>query len=228
MGTLTLLGVVVAFWLVIAASGALPLLILRFADFRYVDEPQEIISRAINATGQDWIGAMGFDPEGAICPMGVKIALCRHRENHAAGAVYFVAGNAITDFVTAFPNNVGVTTSSTIDGPTAPLPPGSVMQCLPSLSLEDRWHAHLESVQLLRDHLTATEVSMGSVAEEMDHYVRRQVRHMFTRPWLVLTLPYRYFVTRFRYRNVTVATQLERGWINTRALSELVHEYRYS
>ncbi len=37
-----------------------------------------------------------------------------------------------------------------------------------------------------------------------------------------MAIPYRYFVLRMRYRNLTVATQLERGWIDTGALFDLV------
>jgi len=220
---LGILGVVVALWLLISAAGAFPLLLLWFADFRYVADPLDTISQAIDATGKEWLAAVRFEPEGAIWPLGVRMALFRHRDNHTAMAVYFVAGRVVTDIATAFPNDVEITTTSTGDGVVAPFAPGSVMQCLPSLGLEDRWQKHLEGVQRLRQHLNAAEQPMGSLSESMGHSQRRQIRHVFTHPWLILTFPYRYFVLRLRYRNVTVTTQLDRGWINTRALSDLVH-----
>ncbi len=222
MEILGVLGVVVALWLVIAAAGAFPLLLLWFADFRYVAESHDTISRAINATGNEWLSVVGFEPEGVICPMGIKVTLFRHRDSHTAIAVYFFAGKVVTDIVTAFSNDVEITTSTTVDGVVAPFAPGSVMQCLPSLGLEDCWQKHLEGVQLLREHLNFAEQPMGSLSEYMGHSQRRQIRHTFTHPWLILTFPYRYFVLRLRYRDVTVATQLERGWIDTHALSDLV------
>ena len=223
MEVLGVLGMVVVLWLIIAASGAFPLLLLWFADFRYITDPHETISRAIGVAGKEWLAAEGFQSEGAICPLGVRMALFRHRDNHTAIAVYFVAERVVTDIVTAFPNDVEITTTNATDGVVAPFSPGSVMQCLPSLTLEDRWQKHLEGVQLLRQYLRVAEQPMGTLSETVWHATRRQIRHTWTHPWLILTFPYRYFVLKLRYRDVTVATQLDRGWINTGALSDIVH-----
>ena len=222
MEVVNILGVVAALWLVIAVAGDFPLVLLWFADFDDVENPRAIMSRAIKAIGKEWLIANKFKPEGAVRPLGVRMALFRHRSDHTAFAVYFVAGKTIADFTTTFPNEVGITTTSTIDGIAAPLSPDSVMQCLPSLELEERWQKHKEAVRLLREDLNITEQPMDSLAEELAHSQRRQIRHIFTHPWLILTFPYRYFVSRLRYRNLTVATQLDRGWINTHTLSDLV------
>jgi len=187
-----------------------------------VADPEDTISRAIDAIGNEWLAVVGLEPEGAICPLGIRTALFRHRDNRTGIAVYFVANKVVTDIVTVFPNDVKVTTSSTGDAVVAPFAPGSVVQCLPSLGLEGRWEKHLDGVQRLREYLGAVEQPIGPLSEEMRRAVRRQIRHTFTHPWLILTVPYRYFVLRWRYRDVTVATQLDRGWIDTRALSDLV------
>lgn len=222
---LGVLGVVIALWLLIAASGALPFLPLWFADFGYVADPEDTIFRAIDATGKGWLAEAGFEPEGAIRPLGIRTALFCHRDNHTAIAVYFAGNNVVTDMVTVFPNDVKITTTSSSDAMAAPFAPGSVVQCLPSLDPEGRWQKHVEGVQRLREHLGAVEQPISPVSERMRHSVRRQIRHTFTHPWLILTIPYRYFVLRWRYRDVTVATQLDRGWIDIQALSALVHGF---
>jgi len=179
MEIVNVLGVVAALWLMIAAAGAFPLVLLWFADFNDVENPRPIVSRAIKAIGKEWLIEAQFKPEGAVSPLGVQMALFRHRSNHTAFAVYFIAGKTVTDFVTAFPN-VGVTTTSTIDGIAAPLPPGSVMQCLPSLELEERWQKHKEAVRLLQEELNTAGQPMDLLSEELAHSQRRQIRHIFT------------------------------------------------
>ncbi len=220
MEFIVVLGAVAAIWLLIAASGAFPLVLLWFADFDYVDDPRTTLSRAIRAMGKQWLIDNRFKPGGAVRPLGIRMALFRHQGGHTALAVYFLQGKTITDFVTYFSNGVAMTTSNTQDGIVAPLSPGSVMQCLPSMSFEECRLNHIEAVQLLQGQLNTTKEPMGELDDEMERASRRQIRHIFTRPWLILAFPYRYFVLRVRYRDLTVATQLERGWINIQSLSD--------
>lgn len=214
------LSVVGGFWLLICASGAIPALLLWYADFDYVEDPRPTIARAAKAMGKQWLIDAGFKPEGVIAPMGIRMALFRHKSGHTGLAVYFVTGRMITDMFTRFPNRVGVSTSNTVDGVTAPLPPGGLIQCLPASNLAKRWQQHIDSAKLLRDELQIRAEPLDDLADSMYRSTDRQARYMFTHPWVILALPYRFLITRLRYRNVTVRQQLEKGWIDTRALSE--------
>ena len=216
-------GALSTFWVIIAASGAFPLLLLWFADYRYISNDKRYVSRAITVLRKNWLEEVGFDPEGVIRPLGIPMVLFRQRDGHAAIAVYFISDNIVTDIVTNFSDDVEVTTSNAADGVTAPLSPGCVMQCLPSYEADELWPEHLEAVALLREQLGADEQPMETIAEAVEYAQRRQIRNVLVHPWLILTIPYRCFVLKRRYRDVTVAEQFERGWINTRALSDLLN-----
>ncbi len=215
----------VLIWIVVSLGGFVPLVLLIFADFSVMSDPgreRDILVRAAKAIGERWLTTNGFEPEGVLAPLGVTLAMFRHTPTHTALVVYLGQTTCHTDFVTIFANHVGVTTASTVNGVAAPPAPGTVMQCLPSSSLAERWRAHQDGVALIGAGTSAAPVAMGSIETEMAAAVRRQCRHIFAHPWLVLALPYRFFVTRWRYRNVTVAQQIERGWVSLARLARQV------
>jgi hypothetical protein len=217
---------VIGIWLLIAAAGTLPLLLLWMANYDYVKDPAQPISRAVQATGGDWLPTAGFEPEGVIQVAGIQMALFRHADSHTVGAIYFAEGKLLIDIVTRFTKNVELTTTNTIDGVTLPPAPGCVVQCLPSRSLDELWHVHLETVQLLCQQCNINQQPMsGPLNQWVRDSTRAQIRHFIARPWLILATPYRYFVTRNRYRNVTVANQIERGWLDPATLPLMAHGF---
>ena len=220
---LCIVGVFAAFWLMMTAAGFFPVLLLRGADYQYVADPEPTISRAMMATGGNWLPSMGFEPEGVIRPLGIPMALFRHRDSFATMAVYFAEGNTVIEAVSMFPNGIELTTTNTIDGVCLPNSPGALVQCLPSFGLHDQWQEHLESVEVLRRQCSLAEQQSGPINEWVRESVQRQIDHLFSRPWLILTFPYRYMVTRNRYRNVPLTAQIERGWLDPRTLSDVAH-----
>lgn len=216
-------GAFAGFWLLITASGSFPILLLWYSKVEYQEDPRPAVSRAIKTLGKEWLIEAGFEPAGAVAPLGIRMALFLHRSGHTAMAVYFMGGKVITDMYTVFPNRVRLNTANSIDGVAAPPTPRSIVQCLPSHGLARRWQMHVEAAKLLRDELKSNGEPIGDLAEDMRDSTDRHARFLFTRPWVLLTIPYRYFVTRARYRDVTIAEQLDKQWIDAQALSELVH-----
>lgn len=217
---LTIIGVLLALWLLIAASGTAPLLFLWFADFRYVSDPASDIAWAVQALGPEWLDQVGLDPEGAIRPLGISMVLFRQRNQHTSLSIYRVGMQTIIDIETSYPNGVQVASTTTPDGILMPSPPGTVLQCLPRLRTDVVWQKHVEAVQLIRTQLNATEVPIGPLDEAGAASELGRIRYLFTHPWLILTIPYRYFILKWQYRGVTIATQLDRGWINVEALND--------
>jgi hypothetical protein len=222
---LVVLAVMVGFWLLISAAGFVPSLLILWADFQIVRDPrfeESVLKQAMQRLGEAWLNDNGFEPEAVIRPLGIVMALFGNARHHAGLAVYSVADKFVVDMVTVFPNDVGITTANTIDGVAAPLSPGSIMQCLPSSSHEERWQAHLEAVAVIRAAVQAQEIPLGLINQEMARSVRRQVGNEIRHPWLILSIPYRYFVTRLLHRNVTVAEQIRRGWLDLDRLAQQV------
>jgi hypothetical protein len=84
------------------------------------------------------------------------------------------------------------------------------------------WQKHVEAVLLIRAQLNATEVPIGPLDEAGAASELGRIRYLFSHPWLILTIPYRYFILKWQYRGVTIATQLDRGWINLQALRDRI------
>ncbi|MEM9753740.1 MAG: hypothetical protein AAF916_10190 [Planctomycetota bacterium] len=206
------------FWLLISAVGFLPGVLLRFSSFAPVDDGRDVVERAMGAVGHEWFAGSGFEARGAVRPLGIPIALFRHAGGQTCLAVYFAGDKPVIDFVTAFPNHVGVTTSSTIDGVTVPNSSGALNESFPHATIDELWAAHRESLEVLRGHLGVGPEPIGEVHEAMRDAVARQIGGALARPWRILTIPYRYGVLRFTRRNVSVAAQIDRGIVDVDAL----------
>lgn len=221
---MTFLIIILALWLLVTAAGLLPLILLSLDPFNQVDQPGLILARASAALGGTWLYEQGFEPESAVRPMGMPIALFRHEHRHTAVALYFVKDNLITDFVTAFPNDISLTTSNTKDGFTVPTAPGAMSQAFPIMSSNALWQSHLDAVVLLSQELGVDPIELAPVAQEMKHHVKRQTAYIFIHPWLILTLPWRFAITRHRMAGMSIAQQIERRSISLEAFRHRVRQ----
>ena len=82
---------------------------------------------------------------------------------------------------------------------------------------------HRDGIEFLQGHLQTELVLHEDVASSMQQFIGRQLTFLFTRPWNILALPYRYAVTRFVRQNTTIEQQEEKGIIN---LDSLIHQAR--
>ena len=215
-------GAAAALWVFVSVCGFLPLLFLRFANFSKVKNPIPIFERSLSVLDPVWIEDLGFKGVEAIRPMGIPMAIFVNKSNTIAMVVYFAGGQRVLDFFSQFPNQVSLTTASTIDGVACPLPQGGIIQCFPDQRVEQQYQSHLDATKYLQRELNCRLVPLDDVGEHMKDFIHRQCEGLIFRPWKILVLPYRYFVTRFTYKNFSVQQQVAKGKISIDSLRQQI------
>lgn len=205
-------------WLVVCASGIAPLIMLRYSNFSPVEHPIPIFERALTVLDPAWIEETGFQGKYAIQPLGIPMAIFTNSDETIAMAVYFAGGQRIVDLVSKFPGDISVTTSTTIDGPVVPTPPGVMFQAFRGYDSQDLLQIHQSGIEFLKRHLEAEPVRHKDVAGSMQQFIGRQLNYLFLRPWNILALPYRWAVTRFARKNLTLEQQEQKGIIDLESL----------
>lgn len=205
-------------WLLVCASGMLPVVLLRFSDFSPVKQPIPIFEKAISVVDPAWIEARGFQGKSAIQPLGIPMAIFTNADDTVAMAVYFAADQRIIDMVSKFPGEISLTTSTTIDGPLLPSPQGIMYQTFPGRDAEYLLRLHHEALEFLTGHLQTEPLRHEDVAKDMKTFTSDQLSYLLFRPWKILALPYRYAITRRARKDLTLAQQAEKGIINIEAL----------
>ncbi|MEW4565200.1 hypothetical protein AB1K70_21935 [Bremerella sp. JC770] len=206
-------------WLFICVSGIAPLILLRFSNFSPVASPVPIFEKAISVINPTWIDANGFQGKSAIEPMGIPMAIFTNFDETVALAVYFAANQRIVDLVSQFPGEISLTTSTTIDGPLLPSPPGILYQGFPGYDVKDLLRIHQDGVDLLKQHLKTEPLPYGDVADGMRQFTARHLSYLMFRPWKILTLPYRYAVIRKARQELTLQQQEQKGIIHWESLA---------
>ena len=205
-------------WLVICAGGIVPLILLRFSDFSPVEHAFPIFQSALSSLDPAWLEESGFQATCAIKPLGISMAFFTNPDRTIVMAVYFVGGARIIDIVSDFPGDISVTTSTSIDGPVVPSPPGVMFQTFRGYEPQDLLQRHQDGIEFLKRHLQIDLVSDKDVASALRQFVGRQLNHLLLRPWNILALPYRWAVTRFARKNLTLEQQEQKGIINLESL----------
>ncbi|PQO36918.1 hypothetical protein C5Y96_07080 [Blastopirellula marina] len=205
-------------WLLICASGMLPVVLLRFSDFSPVKQPIPIFEKAISVIDPTWIQANEFHGKCAIEPLGIPMAIFTNADDTIALAVYFAADQRIIDMVSKFPGGISITTSTTIDGPLLPSPQGIMYQAFPGLDAEYLLRLHHEATEFLQQTLKTELLRHDDVASDMKKFTSDQLSYLLFRPWKILTLPYRYAITRHTRKELTLVQQAHKGIINIEKL----------
>ncbi len=208
-------------WLFVCASGLAPPILLRYSNFTPVEQPIPIFKKALSVLDPVWIDENGFQGKSAIQPLGIPMAIFTNADQTIAMAVYFAGGQRVVDLVSKFPGHISVTTSTTIDGPVVPAPPGVMYQGFRGCDAQNLLQIHQDGIEFLKGHLQAELVRHEDVASSMQQFIGRQLYHLFLRPWNILALPYRWAVTRFARMNLTLEQQEQKGIID---LDSLIHQ----
>ena len=202
-------------WVFIALCGFLPVMALRFASF----QPRSDRGHADSVTG-DAMRDAGFSFEAVIRPLGMTLTLWRHADGVLLAATYRADPGGTIDLVSEWHGGVELTTASTGEGAMLPSGAGSLKQCLIESDLPELLAAHRAAAEQVSQALHAPPVDPGPAPEAVRRGVFAEQNLLLRRPWLILTLPYRYAVTRFRYRGVRLSVQVERGWVDLREVSD--------
>ncbi|MCA8989747.1 MAG: hypothetical protein KDA78_19015 [Planctomycetaceae bacterium] len=209
-----LLAIPFLLWVFICIAGFVPAYMLSKADFTIVDEPIPIFERSLSVIDPFWIESKGFKGEYAMRVMGIPIAVFTNPAQTVSMIVFFVADQRVLDFYSSFPGNVSLTTSSTIDGPTLPYPVGGLSQSFPGSDPNEIYNQHLSGIEFIEKHTGVRAIPIKNVCEDMQSFSKRQVRYMLSRPWLILTIGYRYFVLRHTRKNITINQQFNNGTLD--------------
>ena len=205
-------------WLFVCASGIAPLIMLRYSNFAPVEHPIPIFEKALSVLDPVWIQESGFHENCAIQPLGIPMAVFTNTDNTIAMAVYFAGGQRVVDLVSKFPGDISLTTSTTIDGPVVPSPPGVMFQSFRGSDPKDLIHIHQNGIEFLKTHLQTKLLSQENVASSVQTFVCRQLSNLCSRPWTALMFPYRFAVTRFARMNLTLRQQEQKGIVNLESL----------
>ncbi|MFN3149115.1 hypothetical protein [Bremerella sp.] len=206
-------------WLIICASGILPLVLLRFSDFSPVASPVPIFEKAIGVIDPNWIEANGFQGKCAIEPLGIPMAIFTNFDETIALAVYFAADQRVVDLVSKFPGEISITTSTTIDGPLLPSPRGIMYQGFPGHDVQDLLRIHQDAIELLKQSLKTEPLQHDDIPTAMQKFTSGQLGYLLCRPWKILALPYRYALVRRARKELTLQQQAHKGIINLEALA---------
>lgn len=211
-------------WLIICAGGVFPLVLLRFSNFSPVASPVPIFEKAIGVIDPNWIEANGFQGKCAIEPLGIPMAIFTNFDETIALAVYFAADQRIVDLVSAFPGEISLTTSTTIDGPLLPSPSGIMYQSFPGRDVQELLRIHQNALELLKQNLKAEPRQHEDIPSSMQKYTADQLSYLLYRPWKILSLPYRYAWLRRARKELTLEQQAQKGIINLEALARQSQE----
>lgn len=204
-------------WLIICASGVLPLVLLRFSDFSPVASPVPIFEKAIGVIDPNWIEANGFQGKCAIEPLGIPMAIFTNFDETLALAVYFASDQRVVELVSKFPGEISITTSTSIDGHLLPSPRGIMYQGFPGCDVQDLLRIHQDAIELLKQNLK-TEPLPHDIPGDIQKFTSRQLSYLLYRPWKILALPYRYALVRRARKELTLEQQAQKGIINLEAL----------
>ena len=197
----------------------MPLIFLRNANFNPVEDAVPIFDKSLRVVNPVWLQQRGFRGVCGIRPLGIPMAIYMSQDQKICMTVYFAGGQRICEFVSKFSGNISITTSSTIDGPVAPAPHGVLIQSFKGKDPDELLRKHLQGVTWLQSQIrVAVKPHARDVGNDMKSFVARQVNLMLTRPWHILTIPYRYAILRFIRTNKTIEQQAQKGTIKVEKL----------
>ena len=194
------------------------MIMLRFSNFSPIEHSIPIFEKALSVLDPVWIQEAGFHGKYAIRPLGVQMAIFTNPDNTIVMAVYFAGGHRVIDLVSEFPGNISLSTSTSIDGPVVPEPPGVMFQTFRGTDAKELLHIHRNGIEFLKKHLNVDLVSQDDVASSIKTFIGRQLNNLLMRPWSMLTLPYRWSVTRFARMNLTLEQQEQNNIIDLESL----------
>lgn len=144
-----------------------------------------------------------------------KVFSWRHETSPTFFCVYLVGDdNRDFDFVTEFENDVSLTTGSGAGGQMFSRPPTSYLETLPGRSLFDLWAAHEDSIAFL-EQLGGAVVRREAppFVESFVKACRQQMEFVSQIPFYPLRGLYWFLIRKWRFKNVSIRRQSERGWI---------------
>lgn len=220
MSTINIILVVAAVVLIGIPIGVSVLVTVPMARAKVTRIPDErthqTLIKASRAVDEAQVAALGFTLEGVYdIDLGGPRALFvmwRHGRDATCLAAYTHSsmknGTWITDIVSILSEHprVALTTSVTKDGHVAPPRRGDHMQTFDNPSLGALWERHTEAEVYLAEK---TGVVPGKVdmpgGQMLETYVRDSSRYRLQRPWVWLSVPYRYWIGRHLWHNRPVA-----------------------
>jgi len=206
---ITLLLWLALLWFVIACTGFLALPTMRFARYQPLTSEiaEPVFVECETALGPEWLADTGFVRDTVLSPMNMRLAFWLQPEQHVSLMAYTGQHAGTVDLITQWPGGVGLTTSNSGSIGAFTTPPGDLKQGLPGLSPQALHAAHLDAVALVVRRLGKQPHTPPKIGPSVRAGICRQLDHYLWRPWLILTIPYRFFVTRFQMRGVTLTQQ---------------------
>jgi hypothetical protein len=118
------------------------------------------------------------------------------------------AGGSVCEFITAFSDEISLTTTTTRAAFVYPRPFGSFLQSFPKATPQDLWRAHLDGEAYLRSHLSInTEECRLPFLETFQRGVVRGLSHVISiRLWFLRGI-YWYLIKRFLLHNRPIGNQ---------------------
>ncbi len=138
----------------------------------------------------------------------IKCLAWHHPDKELVFVMYIADQNAHFDFVTKYDDGQGLTTSSSLDGGTLPLPPGDFSQSFPGLTLNEIWELHTEGENYLEKRFELKRQEFAAdILSEIKHSIRKQYEHVTSLWAWQIRGPYWYFVRRKLIANKKVAAR---------------------
>ncbi|MEM7477119.1 MAG: hypothetical protein AAF483_19220 [Planctomycetota bacterium] len=213
-----------AVWVFVCICGIAPLVLLRYSNFEPVQNPIPIFEKSLEVVDAAWLQEVGFSGSHAIKPLGIEMSIYTDAERTTVICVYFAGGQRVVDIVSILPGRISITTSCSIDGPLFVSPSGMLFQAFASRDAKELLRIHRNGVEYLTKQLNAELIVQDDVSCEMRSFITRQLNHQLRRPWRILAIPFRYAITRFTRKNLTVAEQEQRRIIDLESLRRQVKE----
>ncbi|MEM7627760.1 MAG: hypothetical protein AAF333_19375 [Planctomycetota bacterium] len=103
--------------------------------------------------------------------------------------------------------NLSLATASQKQNHEIPLPPGDYVQTFSSIDLPESWRRHRESEAYLINRFGITDRPAHSNALDLiERSIRQGSRHILRRPWLLLIVPYRYWIGKHLRHDKSIVT----------------------
>ncbi|MCI0335198.1 MAG: hypothetical protein L0228_18470 [Planctomycetes bacterium] len=217
--TLKVIGGMAALWLIISASGALPLLMLSKVKLNKLSDEQARVSLdKVFASGfvrAQWLNALRFQPVGVYAvPNQIaapQLVVWKLGNERTYLCIYLLAGKpGSADILTNFDEG-GVTTGTKSDALLVPPRPNRWVQAFTVSDVGEQWTHHKEALEFMQK-ATGQRPSIEEIEfdQEFVGSVRAHIAYVRSLPLWFLRIPYWYVARRFGLFGKTVAQQYER------------------
>ncbi len=218
---LSILSTFALIWLLVGIVGIIPMAMLRWMAFKPQDgsTARQAYDQAFHKVDPEWFAEQGFKRAGVLRVPLITVAGWQHDVEPIYIAATLTEQGVGIDIVTRWADGGCLTTSNTKAGAMIPPEPGTFVQVFSNADPKTLWDRHFEAEAALQSVHQRSPGETINFTSDFERSVKEQCGRIITRPWCWLAMPWWMTVRQHRWSNISVAEQIDRGWVNPQDIS---------